>query len=461
MTVGIEVPAWLASAYDQCKRSVPGAARKEEIAVEDACGRVAAEAVTAREKVPRVLYADGPGEAIRSSESSGASPHAPVKLEIDVGEAALLKFGANPEQRQLQRGHAQFIWGPGLPLPGGADTVAPDRNAAGDGPAFDYLCLTEPVAPGQGVLMPGHDCEPGTVLLQRGERITPQKQAMLVAAGVRSLPVTRRPRIVVAVASYDLLPLDAPREAWERPDSNGPYIRAMLQQWGYQVPCVEYLPLRNSWLRESNPDSTYPQYVERLKVLVADYDLIVGTGMPEPNIAGVDGFGISLGFPSSRAPVQIQQRPGGRFIVRRGYDRSPPFSEIIKFYDSKGILRASQCLYYEDQAVLVDLPGFTSNVGVLMHVFLRRILDELEHVSNPGPHWQVGRVAHDVTCDSEVHQMLWGTAVTTLDGQIVLSAPQPQHFDQLSVFANATALIAIPSGHEPLAAGAKVSFLPI
>ncbi|SMF58375.1 Molybdopterin biosynthesis enzyme [Trinickia caryophylli] len=422
--------------------------------------RVAAEPIVAPENVPRVPYSESRGLALRSEQTAGASPETPVRFDIKVDVEALLKFGANQPLRPLDPGWAEYLPCAGLPLPGKADAIVPHPRRYDEGPALDSLVLTASIPSGEGALMPGQDYEAGTTLVRTGERITPEAQAILIAAGIRTLRVVKRPRIIVAVASCDLLPIDHAREAWQRPDSNGPYIRSLLQRWGYEVPAVEYLPLVNSWLPEPVSHSTFRQYVQELKRLVASYDLIIGTGMPERSIGGVSGLASCPGF-LSPIPVQVAQRPGGLFSFGRSQDRSPPRSELRKHYRADGSAAALQRILYEDQAVLVNLPGFTSNVGVLMHMFVRRIVDELEHVSHPRPYWRTGKLSHEIGRDANTHRVLWGNAIVTSGGQITLCAPYPQPVEGLAALAKANALIAAPSGQGPLCAGTPVHYLSL
>ena len=95
----------------------------------------------------------------------------------------------------------------GAPLPVGTDTVAPtDAVVLRDGRAYALAS----VPPGEGVLPAGADCDPRNVLFSRTRLIDPLTRAVLAAAGVARVSVSRR--IGIATARPGDRVLDAARD---------------------------------------------------------------------------------------------------------------------------------------------------------------------------------------------------------------------------------------------------------
>jgi len=112
-----------------------------------------------------------------------------------------------------------------------------------------------------------------------------------------------------------------------------------------------------------------------------------------------------------------------------------------------------------DQATLINLPGHTSAVAMLMHAIMPRVLDSLEHASTPGPHWESGIVDHGVERDARLNAMRWGNLHRGVDGNLVVRLLPSDADGLISGVVRADVLVAIPSGEFPLAAGASVLFL--
>ncbi|WP_157636055.1 hypothetical protein [Burkholderia ubonensis] len=73
------------------------------------------------------------------------------------------------------------------------------RNRAPAGQQHARLDLDAPPVEGEGVIARGADCACDALLLDKGQRIGAEQQALLIAAGVRTVEVSRRPRVCVVV----------------------------------------------------------------------------------------------------------------------------------------------------------------------------------------------------------------------------------------------------------------------
>ena len=146
----------------------------DEVALNQAFGRVLGEDIHAAAPIPPVDCAAIDGFAVRAIESIGAGAYNPLpvpSLPVAAGEA----------------------------LPAGTDAVV----------AFDHVesvnrgdvVLVELAAPGANVDRQGAVAVTGGLLAAAGTRLMPRHVGLLATAGFAHLPLIRRPRVRVAIAS--------------------------------------------------------------------------------------------------------------------------------------------------------------------------------------------------------------------------------------------------------------------
>ncbi|AOR72966.1 molybdenum cofactor biosynthesis protein MoaA [Burkholderia stabilis] len=459
MSIPARYPAWLRQAYEQCRRAAPGAMQSEIVSIDDAVSRVAAADVIAPDNVPAIALAASEGYALCASDTAAATQRTPVELDASLGWRMLTSPPGGSVDRAINARCTVDI--PAyFPLPNNADAIAPKSGhpLASQG-ARSVLRLKAPIARGDHVIAPGSEYRKGDVLLAKGERVNAERQIALIAAGVREIAVTKRPRIGVVIVGYDHTPPHAARAPWQRPDTSGPYIRATLQRWGYDVPPAEYL---------DPPDSVPPsvdsqQHAYAFKVKLAElaqrYDLIVGAGLPVVHPFQSRGLNARPMYPNEQWVVDIRQTPAGRFNFGRSEDRSPPTKWVVPITRPDGTPCGTHHLVSYDQAVLVNLPGHTSSVAALMHAIVPHMLDALEYVATPGPHWEAASITHDVETDVAFNGMRWGTLHRTERGESRVSLLPFQGDGPLRGVAEADVLVAIPAGETVLPAGTPVLFL--
>jgi molybdopterin biosynthesis enzyme len=145
----------------------------KDIDLVSALGRVLADDVHA-ERRPKVVLALRDGYALRSEETADAGSYAPAPLSlamrVEVGE----------------------------PLPPGADAVAPP-DAVADGQTPQAFA---PLTPGDGVLMPGQDCDGVEPVLRAGRALRRLDIAILAALGITRVAV-RTPTACIVQARPD------------------------------------------------------------------------------------------------------------------------------------------------------------------------------------------------------------------------------------------------------------------
>ncbi|HVL82916.1 MAG TPA: molybdopterin-binding protein [Pseudonocardia sp.] len=193
--------AWRAACAAAGCDGVTGA---EEVPVEDACGRVTADAVRAVWSAPAFACAAMDGIAVRAADTATA----PVVLargrfdEVDTGD----------------------------PIPDGRDAVVMREHLTrhADGAAT----VPAPAAPGQHVRPVGEDLHAGELLLPPGHRLRPVDLAAVAAGGHRVVRVRRRPVVAIVPTGDEVRPLGADLARGEVLDTNSLMLSATLRRAG-------------------------------------------------------------------------------------------------------------------------------------------------------------------------------------------------------------------------------------
>ncbi len=425
--------------------------------------RVTSEPVSAYCAVPPWAVAQSNGYAFRAEDISGSdasSRSSTLRTNED-----LLSPGRRldrPRVQSLEAGTTVEVYAYG-PLPANADTVAPEHMTTSLGVTGDKrVLLRRPLSRGANVVEKASEYKAGDLLLEKGQRITPERLAMLLAAGVREVKVSKRPRIGVVVSSYERCEPFGSRDCWQPPDACGIYIQTLLQRWGFEVQPVEFLPPpAQAGLPLQARRDEERLFQGRVKALAQQYDLIIGSGMSSVGWHRELGLNQLSWFDGNlhNDVNTLNQAPGSRFNFAKSADRSPPHTEVFNFIDAHGIPRGSRSVLHRDQATLINLPGFLSSVAVLMHVVVRRVLDLYEFVEMPGPHWEIGELAREVQCDSEINQMQWAKIVWGPRGEPLIDPLPDQAPHRIGAFLDAEVIAAIPACPGRLAAASRIHFL--
>lgn len=460
-------PSWLNVAYDDLSGAFRGEPHTDLVAVEDACMRVTADDVKAPGPVPRVPYALRRGYAVRAADTSGARSAHPIELEINSGALrGFIETGGDPAASALGPGQCEYFPA-GIPLPENADAVLYTPQEETDEvavPIVSTLKVTAPVREGDNARLAGEDYERGATLVARGTRITPQMQAVLIAAGVFTVPVYRSPRVGVVLSSYDAVPPANVEHAWQRADSMSAYVRSLLAGWGYAAPTVEQLdPLPPT----DSPNAAHDAldvYRDQLLDLMSRYDLLIGVGMPMDGAMLGNGLGGPVScFPHGQERVHFDNTKERGFICGLGDDRTSPVLGKRPFYQPYApteIFRYDGFFIY-DRAIVLNIPGHTPEVATVMHLFVRRILDSMEYVARPGPIWRRGTLEAPITRHAKEHRFLWGVACTDEKGCVVIQVSDEQNSPSLRALATSNALVAIRCGADQVATGECVDYLSL
>ena len=195
-----------------------------DVKVGDALGLVLAEDVVAGEPLPSFANSAMDGYAVRSADVAGATVEDPVRLRI-TGEAA----AGHPAEGTVEDGCAIAVMTGGV-VPVGADAVVPVERTSDVGGG--EVAIHVPADEGDNVRMVGVDVAVGTHVLAAGTRLGAADLGLLAALGQADVTAIPSPRVVVLSTGDELVPAGRQPGPGQLRDSNGPMVRAMVQQAG-------------------------------------------------------------------------------------------------------------------------------------------------------------------------------------------------------------------------------------
>ena len=206
----------------------------ESVSTFDADGRVLAQDVVAQMTVPPLDNSAMDGYAVRSADCQAAGAVLPVSQRIAAGQVG----------QPLAPGTAARIF-TGAPVPAGADAVVMQEDTeALDGGTQVRIRIAPAV--GQSIRRAGEDVARGTVVLSKGERLTPASTGLAAGIGLDRLSVSRRPRVAMFSTGDELVtPGTVAPEAMPPGaiyNSNRYFLRALLQRLGCEVTDLGIVP---------------------------------------------------------------------------------------------------------------------------------------------------------------------------------------------------------------------------
>ncbi len=194
------------------------------LSLSDALGRVAAETITASERIPSFDNSAMDGFAVRAADTEGP----PVTLEVvgtlAAGDVPSLVVGPGQAVRIMT----------GAVLPPGADAVVMvERTAPLQGGRAVEIQVT--VAPGTAWRRAGDDISPGTVVVEAGTVLGPGHLGVLASLGVVEVLAFPPARVGVLSTGDELVSGPEPLRAGQIRDSNRPTLGALVRQCGCEA----------------------------------------------------------------------------------------------------------------------------------------------------------------------------------------------------------------------------------
>jgi molybdopterin molybdotransferase len=214
----------------------------EKIALENSPGRVVSSDMISGVNLPSFNRAAMDGYAVRSSDTRGASPNAPVYLALGQDCAPVRT---------------------GMPVQETFDAVVMIEDTI---QRKDQVEVTAEVHPYRNVAKVGEDIAIGDLVLKEGHRLRPPDLALLGSLGIESVEVYSMPKVAVIPTGGELVPRFSrslnPGEAYE---TNGLMASLYTKIWGGEPKQTQVVP-------------DDPELIKKAIKSNLDCDLIVLTG---------------------------------------------------------------------------------------------------------------------------------------------------------------------------------------
>jgi len=239
----------------------------ESVSTFDADGRVLAQDIVSALHVPPQDNSAMDGYAVRCADVVQAQAQAQGLLQVTQRIAA----GSSGEPLAPMSAARIFT---GAPIPPGADAVVMQEDCEvvkADGmPEAGAVRIQALPAPGQWIRRAGEDVTRGSVVLSKGERLTPASLGLAASIGMNLLPVVRRPRVALFSTGDELVMPGDVAPGQMKPgtiyNSNRFFLRALLLRLGCEVTDLGIVPDRL--------DAT----VQALQQAAQQHDLILTSG---------------------------------------------------------------------------------------------------------------------------------------------------------------------------------------
>ena len=372
----------------------------EPVPLEQAAGRVLAEAARAVVDLPPFPSSAMDGFAVRADDTPASLP---VVFRVAAGR---------PAPQPLQPGEAMGIATGGV-VPEGADAVIPIEYVVDHDNEVE---IGEAVKVGANVRPQGGDLRAGDEVVAAGTRLGPAQLGALAAAGVAEVACGTVPRAAVLATGTELRRPGEPLAPGEVYEANGLILDAQLRSAGASV--------------------------ERLAAVADDEDAhrdALARGL-EHDVLVTSG-GVSVGPHDLVRAIEAElgvDEVFWRVAVKPG----KPVSFGVR-----------------GRTLVFGLPGNPVSSLVGFELFVRPAVLALQGHADPLPRFEPGRLAAAAKRNAVRDQLVRARTRAGDDGAVELEPLAGQESHMIARAAGADALVFLPRGEGELAAGSPVRYL--
>ena len=198
----------------------------ETVAVQNACGRITAQAVYAHISAPHYAASAMDGIAVHAKDTFGATETTPVRL--------------TPAQ--------YVVVDTGDPVPEGCDAVIMVEDIVRE--EDDTVTIYGAAAPWQHIRQIGEDICAGEMILASHMEVTPAAIGAMIAGGVMRVDVIRKPVIGIIPTGDEIVAPCADPKPGDILEFNSSIFSAMVEGWGAEAKMYPIVPDRFDAIRD-------------------------------------------------------------------------------------------------------------------------------------------------------------------------------------------------------------------
>jgi len=214
----------------------------EEIATEEALGRITAEDIISPQDLPEFRRSTVDGYALKAGDSHGASESLPAYLKLS-GEVLM---GAGPEFDLVSKECALIHTGGMLPENATAVVMLEDTQALEAGEVEIFRSVAE----GENVIEIGEDVRKGGIVINRGTRLRPADIGGLLALGITKINTVTPPKFGIISSGDEVIPPDQKPKPGEVRDINSYTLGALISELGAEAIHYGIIPDNREDLRK-------------------------------------------------------------------------------------------------------------------------------------------------------------------------------------------------------------------
>ncbi|MFN7181888.1 MAG: molybdopterin molybdotransferase MoeA [Planctomycetota bacterium] len=381
----------------------------EQISIENSCGRVLATDIVARYDLPTFTQSAMDGFAINFEETINATQDNPVKFEIDGEVYATVSI----KLERIEKGKTVKIY-TGVSLPVGTNAVVVKEEAKIEG---NNLLVYRKVKPWENVRIAGEEVKKGTLLINKGTKLTPGILAILASQGYSQIEVFRRPNIAIITTGNEVVRLTETLHLGQVYNINEIFLCSFFKSRGYNITYIQHVPDQIT-----NLIGTIQRAMQKANVIIT-------TG------------GVSV---------------GDKDLVKSAA-KSWEFKEIFWRIAQK----PGKPLYFakRNNIYLFGLPGNPASAFICFIIYGIHLLEKLEGVSLPYPCYNYGILNKSITPDPNKTMWVRCGLEYTKEGKAILEPLPKQASHMITNLTNTRVIARIEPHTTPLQEGTVVSYV--
>lgn len=457
------LPNHLTDIFYHININLPKGDLKETVELDKAINQVNASDVYALQDYPLHNLSEYAGWALNSETTQSASKDSPLLITHWYYWGQQLYRSINPYKLDLKAPSLLEI--PAYTkLPESLDSVIAEQDERLDLSDTDAKKITGSIPAMHGVIPKGSIFKQGDVILKKDEKLTPEKLIVLRRAGIKELSIYKNPKIlIISMHSFDK----------EEMSEESLYVKDVLKTWGYeQVEIKSLKPERfdaafNNLKKDNDPalddslTTSRDDYIKFFEEQTSNFDVIICCTYQNNRSSLFQLEKLPI-FDQSSMSSALNTRcmPANEIKILKGQDRTPPSRETVQIYDESGNHKGMRVVVTEDKATIINLPGDIQDIAILMHAFVKYILNK--HISDFFDHaYFKGKTDIEIVPDVTNRKLLWGCYKAQENGEYVLEIIEQQQSYQIEPFVKANCIVMVPFQEQTITKGTDLYFMKI